>query len=70
MIHPPIGLGTVPERAPQPQPRQVRDRLGVSSWHIDAVLPPNASEMVYEDLQPVAASIEGTCRTVHPTHQA
>lgn len=58
MIHPPIELGTVPERAPQS--RRTRDRLAEGSWHIDAVLPPNSGEMVYEDLQPVAASIQGT----------
>lgn len=61
MMHPPIGLGTVPER--EPQSRRTRDRLAEGSWHIDAILPPNAGEMVYEDLQPVAASIQGT---VHP----
>eukprot|EP00752_Nemacystus_decipiens_P003179 g2942.t1 len=32
--------------------RQIGDRLPSDSWHIDAVLPPNAGEMVYEDLQP------------------
>ena len=56
-IHRPIELGTIPERAPQS--RRTRDRLAEGSWHIDAVLPPNAGEMVYEDLQPVAASIQG-----------
>lgn len=39
--------------------RQVRGRLSPDSWHIDAVLPPDASEMVYEDLQPVAAAMQG-----------
>ena len=56
-IHRPIELGTIPERAPQS--RRTRDRLAEGSWHIDAVLPPNAGEMVYEDLQPVASSIQG-----------
>lgn len=40
--------------------RQIGDRLPSDSWHIDAVLPPNAEEMVYEDLQPVAATIQGS----------
>lgn len=40
--------------------RQIGDRLPPDSWHIDAVLPPDASDMVYEDLQPVAAAIQGT----------
>lgn len=39
--------------------RQIGDRLPPDSWHIDAVLPPNAGEMVYEDLQPVAAAMQG-----------
>ena len=39
--------------------RQIGDRLPSDSWHIDAVLPPNAEEMMYEDLQPVAATIQG-----------
>ncbi|CAM9779520.1 unnamed protein product [Pylaiella littoralis] len=38
--------------------RQVGGRLSPDSWHIDAVLPPDASEMVYEDLQPVAAAMQ------------
>lgn len=42
-----------------PELRQIGDRLPSDSWHIDAVLPPNAEEMVYEDLQPVAAAIQG-----------
>lgn len=42
-----------------PQSRQIGDRLGADSWHIDAILPPDNSEMVYEDLQPVAAAIQG-----------
>lgn len=40
--------------------RQIGDRLPPDSWHIDAILPPDASEMVYEDLQPVAAAMQGS----------
>lgn len=39
--------------------RQIGDRLGADSWHLDAVLPPTAGEMVYEDLHPVATATQG-----------
>lgn len=42
-----------------PELRQIGDRLAADSWHIDAVLPPHGGDMVYEDLQPVAAAIQG-----------
>lgn len=42
-----------------PRSRQIGDRLGADSWHVDAILPPDNSEMVYEDLLPVAAAIQG-----------
>lgn len=42
-----------------PRSRQIEDRLGADSWHIDAILPPDNSDMVYEDLQPVATAIQG-----------
>lgn len=44
-----------------PEFREVGDRLAPESWHLDAVLPPNDGEMVYEDLQPVAAAMQGLC---------
>lgn len=38
----------------------VGDRLKATSWNIDVVLPPSDDEeMVYEDLPPVAAAIQG-----------
>jgi len=43
-----------------PKLRQIGDRLAADSWHIDAILPPHSGDMVYEDLQPVAAAIQGT----------
>lgn len=43
-----------------PQLRQIGDRLAADSWHVDAVLPPHAGEMVYEDLQPVASAMQGS----------
>lgn len=46
--------------ATTPQLRQIGDRLTADSWHIDAVLPPHAGEMVYEDLQPVADAMQGS----------
>lgn len=51
-----------------PESRQIGDRLPSDSWHIDAVLPPNAEEMVYEDLQPVADSIQGNGKSVEKRH--
>lgn len=38
----------------------VGDRLEATSWNIDAILPPSADPgMVYEDLPPIAAAIQG-----------
>lgn len=42
-----------------PEWRQIGDRLGTNSWNIDAVLPPNDREMVYEDLPPITATMQG-----------
>lgn len=51
-----------------PELRQIGDRLPSDSWHIDAVLPPNAGEMVYEELQPVAATIQGNGKSAEKRH--
>lgn len=37
----------------------VGDRLEATSWNIDAILPPDDRDMVYEDLPPVAAAVQG-----------
>ncbi|CAM9770291.1 unnamed protein product [Ectocarpus fasciculatus] len=52
-----------------PQLRQIGDRLAADSWHIDAVLPPHAGEMVYEDLQPVAAAMQ-ECEVLQEGNEA
>ncbi|CAM9209139.1 unnamed protein product [Ectocarpus sp. 13 AM-2016] len=55
--------------ATTPQLRQIGDRLAADSWHIDAVLPPHAGEMVYEDLQPVADAMQ-ECEVLQEGNEA
>ncbi|CAM9159749.1 unnamed protein product [Ectocarpus sp. 4 AP-2014] len=55
--------------ATTPQLRQIGDRLAADSWHIDAVLPPHAGEMVYEDLPPVADAMQ-ECEVLQEGNEA
>lgn len=51
-----------------PEPRQkIGDRLSADTWHIDAILPPDASDLMFESLQPVASTIQGTSILVYTT---
>ncbi|CAM9755030.1 unnamed protein product, partial [Hapterophycus canaliculatus] len=52
-----------------PEFREVGDRLAPESWHLDAILPPNNTEMVYEDLQPVAAAMQ-ECEVLQEGNEA